>query len=742
MALFLGAGPAGQLNLDPRDLRTHGVVVGMTGSGKTGLSLVILEELARAGVPIIAIDPKGDLGNLALVFPELRPRDFGPWTADAEAVARRFTTGLAASGLGEVELRALHRAVAGLRIYTPGSTAGEPVDVLASLRAPSCDPETLRALVADTVSAVLGLIGREPDPVRDPAHVLLSHILEAAWAQGEDLDLETLVLRLVDPPFARIGVFPTDRFLVPDERMKLALALNAVLASPSFATWRVGSSLDAESLCSGGVHIFNLAHLADPERHFFVALLLARLQAWSRAQPGTEDLRALLFFDECTSYVPPDPRRPPSKAPLLALMKQARAVGLGVLLATQNPVDLDYRALSNSGLWFVGRLRTEQDRGRLLKGLDPQLDAAVQGLATREFALVRAKGGHSVFKSRHTLCFLKGPMTRADLQSLTPASPTVPEPAKQVASDPSLPTEPPPVRTPQWVLDPRVAFSARMEGFFATNAAATETVELAPALLCELEIHFHADRDGFSDKVHEWRVAYPAGPTLKAVALGAEDLLDRLPGAVYRGLPEWMDQDEELSALRKAIADEVYRSESRGQFVNAGVKLYGRPGEARAAFDARVEQAIQLRVDDGVATLKERYEKAVDRIEDRLRAKQRQRQGFEGQLQRRRAEEAVNAGEMVLSLFTGRKKSLGTAMTKRSRTSDAADRIDRVAAEIEDLREDALGLRRALEDDIAAIQEREARLHEQTEEREVRLRRADVVVARFGILWVPASRRL
>lgn len=334
-------------------------------------------------------------------------------------------------------------------------------------------------------------------------------------------------------------------------------------------------------------------------------------------------------------------------------------------------------------------------------------------------------------------------MTRADLQALTPDSPTLPEEEPRLPVASALPSEPPPVRTPQWVLDPRVAFSARMEGAFADAAGpAEELLELAPALLCELELHFHADRDGFSEKVHEWRVAYPAGAQPVAASLQAEDLLDRLPGSVYRPLPEWMDEDKELKALEKAVADEVYRSESRGQFVNAPLKLHGRADEDRQAFDARVEQAVQQRVDDGIATLKERYEKAVDRLEDRIRTKQRRRQELEGQLQRRKAEEVVNAGEIVLALFTRRSKSLSTAMTKRGRVSDANDKIDRVAAEIGDLREDAEGLREKLQGDIAEIEEREARLHEQTEQREVRLRRADVVVARFGILWVPANRRI
>lgn len=718
----------------------------MTGSGKTGLCLVLLEEMARAGVPVIAIDPKGDLGNLALVFPELTAREFHHWAPEPEQTANRWREGLARWDLGTPEMKEL-KARLKVRIYTPGSTAGEPIDVMSSLSAPGVEGEALRALVADTVSAVLGLVGRQADPVRDPAHVVLSHLLEGAWVAGESLDLEALVLRLVDPPFSKVGVFPLDRFFPPDDRMKLAMELNSVLASPSFATWRVGAALDAARLLEGGTHIFSLSHLSEPERHFFVALLLARLQAWSRAQPGTEELRGLLFFDECAGYLPPDPKRPASKGPLITLMKQARAVGLGVVLSTQNPIDLDYRALSNSGHWFIGRLRTEQDRKRLLKGLDPGLDGVVQELGKRQFAMVRAKGGHQVFGTRHAMCYLRGPMTRADLGQLTPDSPTLPEPAERPVAD-ERPSERPPVQVDQWVLDPRVAFSARMGEHFSRHAGPARSDGsqlLEPALVAEFDLHFHKDNVGFSERVREVRVFYPLGAALDeptGLPIEAEDLLEQLDGAVYGELPEWMDEQNELTALKKQLSDAVYRTESRGLYSNPKLKLTARSDESREDFDTRCAEAIEDRVDAGVAKLKERYEKAVDRLQDRVRAKQRKQQDYESQLSRRKAEEVVNAGELVLALFTSRRKSLSTAMTKRGRVSDAKERIGRMQGEIDDLREDALELRQKLEGDIEAIEDREAVALDATIEREVRLRRADVVVARFGVLWVPANRRI
>ncbi|MFM7199662.1 MAG: helicase HerA-like domain-containing protein [Myxococcota bacterium] len=421
-----------ELRLKPSALRTHGVVVGMTGSGKTGLCLVLLEELLNAGVPIIALDPKGDLGNLGLLFPNLAAEEFKPWCGkeDPAGLASRYQEGLKSWNLGSAQVARLRERMA-LTVYTPGSEAGVPVNLLGSFQRPPeellHDDEARRELVADLVSGLLGLVGRTIDPVKDPAHVVMCQLLTRAWEDGEDPDLESLILRLVDPPFAKVGVFPLDKFFPPDERMKLAMAFNAVAASPSFVAWTRGMPLDAERMLKQGpktpVSIFSLAHLEEGERQLFVSMLLGRVLAWSRAQPGTEDLRAIVFFDEVAGYLPPYPQNPASKGPLLTLMKQARAVGVGVVLATQNPVDLDYKALSNAGLWCIGRLSTAQDRERLLKGIEGQnLEGLVSGLERRQFLLHQASGEKpAMMNVRHALCYLKGPFTRVEIARLNAA---------------------------------------------------------------------------------------------------------------------------------------------------------------------------------------------------------------------------------------------------------------------------------------------------------------------------------
>ena len=375
--------------IEPKDLRRHAVCFGMTGSGKTGLCVTVLEELAMAGVPLLVIDPKGDVANLALAFRKHDAQAFKPWIdpdeasragrsvdEQAEAVADRWRKGLADWDVGEERIAAFVDRTE-VTIHTPGSTAGVPVDVLGSLGAPPGvvdDVEAMAEAVRGTVSGLLELVGVAADPVKDREHIVLAQVLAAAWRDGESMDLESLILRLVDPPFAKVGVFPVDTFFPRKDRMDLAMSLNGVLAAPGFDIWRKGVSLDPATLLSKEqgktpIRIFYLAHLSETERRFFVTMLMNRVVAWARRQPGTSGLSAMVYFDEVYGYLPPHPRNPPTKRPVLTLMKQARAVGVGVMLVTQNPVDVDYAAMSNAGLWFIGRLQTEQDRDRVLDGL-------------------------------------------------------------------------------------------------------------------------------------------------------------------------------------------------------------------------------------------------------------------------------------------------------------------------------------------------------------------------------------
>ncbi|HSR40819.1 MAG TPA: hypothetical protein VLL48_01575, partial [Longimicrobiales bacterium] len=439
---------------DARDLTTHAVCVGMTGSGKTGLCLSLLEEAALDGVPAIAVDPKGDLGNLLLTFPGLRPDDFRPWIDEGEAtrngqepdawaaaVAERWREGLAAWDQDGDRIARL-RGTTDLALYTPGSTDGAPLSLLRTLSAPDADVrgdrDGFRERVVSTVSGLLGLLGRDTDPVSSTEHILLSRILEEAWLAGEHVDLPTLIRRVQSPPFRQLGVMELDSVIAPRDRTALAMALNNLLASPTFAPWMEGPPLSAQRLLwtpegRPRISVLSVAHLSDAERMFFLTLLLNEVVTWVRRQPGTGSLRALLYIDEVFGFLPPV-AQPPSKRPLLTLLKQARAFGVGVVLATQNPVDLDYKALSNAGTWFLGRLQTERDKARVMdglraaggagSGLDPgRLDTLLSGLKSRVFVLQNVhEKGPVLFHTRWALSYLRGPLTRHQLRKLaTPA---------------------------------------------------------------------------------------------------------------------------------------------------------------------------------------------------------------------------------------------------------------------------------------------------------------------------------
>jgi len=477
-----------RIDYESRDLTTHGVVVGMTGSGKTGLCINLLEEAALDNIPCIMIDPKGDLTNLLLQFPNLAPEDYVPWINPDEAeqkgmsvedyarhLSERWQKGLAETGQSPRRIQEL-RDKAEYRIYTPGSEAGLPLSILNKFTAPKepMSREDLNQKIDATASALLGLTGVSADPVQSREHILIAQLLLHAWTQGKDLDLPRLIAQIQEPPVRTIGALDVETFYKEKERMKLAIALNNILAAPSFSTWLTGDPLDLNYLLAGSPGktrqlIFYVAHLDDRQRMFFITLLLSEVLAWTRKQQGSTSLRALLYFDEVYGYLPPHPGNPPSKVPLMTLFKQARAFGVGVLLATQNPVDVDYKALSNAGTWFIGKLQTERDKARLLDGLEGAaaergarsnravLEKTISSLGNRIFMLhnVHRGGEPKVFQSRWALSYLRGPMTRDEISRLmdpvrnaapiapaaSPPPPPAPKPAPSVAATPSaLPT--------------------------------------------------------------------------------------------------------------------------------------------------------------------------------------------------------------------------------------------------------------------------------------------------------------
>ena len=446
-----------------KNLTTHAAIIGMTGSGKTGLGIGLLEEAALDKLPAIVIDPKGDMGNLLLTFPEMLPEDFRPWIDSSRAEQKGVTVeelaqetattwkkGIESWGQDAGRVARLHQNV-DLALYTPGSSGGRPVSVLDSLDAPQADilkdDDTVASLVNSSVSSLLGLIGIKADPLKSREHILLSSIILHHWRGQNPLSLEQLITQVVDPPFDRVGVFPLESFYPQNKRMDLAMQLNNIIASPAFSGWTRGESLNIENMLytSQGkprISIFSIAHLNDSERMFFVTLLLGRLISWMRQQEGSSGLRCVLYMDEIFGYFPPT-ANPPSKKPMLLLLKQARAYGLGVILATQNPVDLDYKGLANIGTWFVGRLQTKQDQNRVMTGISggsSKLDAEkirkiLANMRGRTFLLHSTHLDEPVlFETRWVLSYLKGPISLAEVNSL-PQGEAIPAGESSVTPD-------------------------------------------------------------------------------------------------------------------------------------------------------------------------------------------------------------------------------------------------------------------------------------------------------------------
>ena len=772
----------GELVLDPDDLTTHAVIVGMTGSGKTGLGIVLLEEALGRGVPALILDPKGDMGNLALTFPDLSAASFRPWidesaardagqTPDeyAEKTAELWRAGLDRSGIGPERIQAL-RDAAEVTLYTPGSEAGVPLNVIGSLQAPKLswetEEETIRDEIEGTVSSLLGLVGIEADPLGSREHVLLSNLLEHNWRAGTDLDLGTLIGQIQKPPLRKLGVFEVDAFLPPADRNELAVKLNALVASPSFAAWGRGPALDPAVLLRTEdgrprAAVIYLAHLSDQERQLVVTLVLSRLITWMHGQSGTSELRGLVYLDEVMGFAPPT-AMPPSKKPILTLMKQARAFGIGMVIATQNPVDLDYKAMANAGSWFIGRLQTERDKERVLEGLRSAaggvdvdaLDTAIGGLEQRQFLLQSAhRDKPELFSTRWAMSFLRGPLTKEQIATLTPDEARAEEESVTVTQSPLADDESgvaPPVADgiPVRWLDPAAPWAAEIG---ADPAGQRQQAFLA----ARVSLRFDDTKAGL-DTTQEWEALYgplDAGLDLDretAVDYDDRDLRSDPPGGAAYVLPSV--PLEQASFFRDA-AREIQRRLTDTQTLellrNAELKLYSRPGETEEQFAVRADEAAKTAADAETAKIRDRLETKRDRLERALEtARQRVEQASVEQTSRRSTELLSGLGSVVGVLLGGKAdtrtiaragRALGGAASRRGMSTRASERKESAEEKAELAEADLAELEQELLDEIAEIDEKWAAKADAVETVPIRLEAGDVRVVETTLVWVPTT---
>lgn len=775
-----GARTGAAVDIDPPDLTTHGVILGMTGSGKTGLGMVLLEEALARGIPTLVLDPKGDMGNLLLNFPALRGEDFRPWIDEAAAkragrtpdelaaaTAEQWRQGLADWSMGPDRMRRLGTA-ATFTLFTPGSTAGVPIDVVGSLAAPeaSMPPEARADRIEGFVSGLLALVGRDADPLSGPDHILLANLIAHAWTGGESLTLPALVERVANPPLRRLGVFELDTFLPPKERMALAVQLNALLASPSFAPWMVGVPLDPARLlrdASGRPRaaIVQLAHLSEPERQFVVTLLLSRLVAWMRTQPGTSELRALVYMDEVAGYAPPT-ANPPSKKPILTLLKQARAFGVGVVLSTQNPMDLDYKAVANAGTWMIGRLQTERDKARVLEGMESvaggadvaALDRAIGGLGKRQFLLHTARGGAPRrFTSRWSMSFLRGPMTLVETTKLMDGDPeraaamASPAPAStsSVASPPAADELSAPPRVAAGI---PVRWLDHAAPWAAEIGAAPGGSRLEAAVAARVWLRFDDAQAGIDHQQEYECVYFPLADPAKAEDARAVDYDERdlkgvPPGGARYALPSApIDEAAYFKTLQTRLQDWLQRNRAQEVGCNRRLALFSRPGEAPAAFAERCRQAAAAQADAEAAKLRDKYEAKLERLHGRQAAAgDRVRELTVDAQQRVRQELVAGAGQVLGMFLSGRMRvgSLAGAASRRSTTRRTQERLDTAKGKAADLDGEIHDAERELQDELAEIHRKWEEIADRVETRSIALDRTDVRLDEVVLVWVPVG---
>ena len=759
---------------DSQDLTTHAVCVGMTGSGKTGLCLSLLEEAAIDGVPAICIDPKGDLGNLLLTFPNLAPADFEPWVDAGEArrkglsvpdlaakTAETWKKGLAEWSQDAARIGRL-RAAADVAIYTPGAETGLPLSVLRSFAPPPAavlaDAGALRDRVTSMVSGLLSLLGLEADPIGSREHILLANLVEAAWRQGTALDVPALIQAVQKPPFDKLGAFDLETFFPAKDRLKLAMQLNNLIASPGFATWMTGEPLDAQRLLfttegKPRISIISIAHLNDAERMFVVTLVLNELIAWMRAQSGTSSLRAIFYMDEIFGYFPPT-ANPVSKPPMLTLLKQARAFGLGCVLATQNPVDLDYKGLSNCGTWFIGRLQTERDKLRVIEGLksaqgggdESNLETLMSSLTQRVFLMRNVHEDAPVLmKTRWALSYLRGPLTGAEItRAMAARKAAAPAVGASSASAPAAATSP--------AAGARPPVGAGITEYFLTPTAGTGPVLYKPMVAGFAKLHYVDARLGLDAwEPSGWLAPLDegAGNASWEDASGDAQLKSRLttaptPGAEFAEIPGAALRAASYAGWAKSLQSRLYET-ARARVLNCeAFKLASKPGESEGDFRSRLALAVREKRDAAVSELRKKWQARLLQLQDQVRRAEERRAREQAQLSQQKMQTAVTIGSSILGALLGRKAISATNIGRIGTAARSATRIGRESEDVTRAEEGVEVLRQRLADTQRDVEAEVARLESTLDPGtltltpiEVPARKSDIAVGEVALVWAP-----
>ncbi|MGC9088946.1 MAG: ATP-binding protein [Caldisericia bacterium] len=791
----------GLILYDSKDLVTHGVCIGMTGSGKTGLCIDILEEAAIDNIPAIAIDPKGDITNLLLTFPNLSQEDFLPWVNEDDArkknlsieeyakeQAELWRNGLMSWGQSGERIKKLKES-ADFVIYTPGSNAGIPVSILKSFAAPPQaiinDSELLRDRIISTVTSLLGLLGREADPIKSKEHILISTILENAWKRGIDLDLSNLIHQIQKPSFSKIGVLDIENFYPSKERFELAMNLNNLLAAPGFNLWLEGEPLDIGKILYSPngkpkISIFYIAHLNDAERMFFVSLLFNQILSWTRSQSGTTTLRAIVYMDEVFGFFPPV-ANPPSKAPLLALLKTARAFGVGILLSTQNPVDLDYKGLSNAGTWFLGRLQTERDKARVLDGLEgaaattgmkfdrKRMEEILAGLGNRIFLMNNVHDDEpTIFETRWAMSYLRGPLTRNQIKilmdskreifTIQPLENVIPTPQPLVMTKEAVETE----KVPSYQ-ETSVSYESKerpllppgiTQYFVPVRGYAPQGQKLvySPNILGVSTINYFDDKINLNVSLEKIVVSEILDSPIpinwensKELKINISELETHpVENAEFLPIPAVATNLKNYDSWSKDFLNHIYRTQELDLFKSPSFKEYSKPGESEQEFRIRLQVISHEKRDEELENIRKKYGAKVKALEEKVRKAQQTLDREVEQAKQQKVQTTISVGATILGAILGKK--LG-GVTNIGRATTAARGGARILKEQEDIQraqetvnkyqQDLKDLEAELQSEIDKISQKIDPQLEKLEIVTIRPLKKDILLKLFALVWLP-----
>jgi hypothetical protein len=738
-----------------KHLTTHAMIIGMTGSGKTGLGIGLIEEAAIDNIPSIIIDPKGDMGNLCLAFENLDAQEFAPWVESGknpQDVADMWQKGLASSFQDKQRVKTF--ASVEKTIYTPGSSAGVGVNILGSFDAPSDeileDSDTLSSLINTTVSSLLALMGIDADPLSSKEHILLSNIFYHYYTKGVSLSIEDLIGYIASPPFEKVGILSLKSFYPQKDRMKLAMTLNGIISSISFSSWIEGEALDIQNMLydengKAKIAIFNIAHLDDEQRMFFVTMLLNAYISWMRRQRGTSSLKNILYMDEIFGFFPPS-KNPPSKEPMLLLLKQARAFGTGVVLSTQNPVDIDYKGLSNIGTWFVGKLQTKQDIERILEPLlaksnltKAQITKELQTLKSREFFLKNVHVDETIkFSTRWVLSYLKGPITKDDIKTLM-------RDKKANISTPKQLDAQKPKSTKEDSQKPILSQDIK-EYFSTTNLNSAST--FYPYIYASTQVRFFNQRRGIdiSEDIELKLELYEEQNTIEweeALEESLENFSKTKPqDATYASLPTFIKDAKNLKDAQKKLSNHLYTTKKIELFKCQALKIESKLGQSKRDFLVDAQDKINELKDEKLQKIQDRFESKYNRLEDKLKRLEIKLQKEKNDVSSKTSDTLVDVGLAIFGAFFGRSATSASTLRKGASAFKKSqgvlkekDDVKNVESLIEDVKNDIEELNEKLEIEIQKIEDKLDIQNYEIKSIFIKPRRSDILINDIALLW-------